>query len=252
MSDHFEETFGPVVGRGAQATVYGRGDYAVKLYREGYPKANVFAEAFIMSNLEGADFPSPRIHEVLRADGRYGLRMDLVRGRTLSEELHDPARREHAMERLVKIQCHLQKNYDLPWAIDVKLRFRGDLAQNGNLPGDLKKQLLEELDALPDGQALCHCDFHVYNVFFDGDDYTIIDLLQVGRGDPAADAACSYVAYCLEDPALGALYLDRYCRKSGVSAQSVGAWLQVYAGTLLGQVPERYTPLIERFMDPDR
>ena len=105
MSDHFEETFGPVIGRGAQATVHGRGDYAVKLYRAGYPKGSVFAEAFIMANLEGADFPSPRIHEVLLAEGRYGLRMDLVRGRTLSEELHDPAERAWAIERFRCIQC---------------------------------------------------------------------------------------------------------------------------------------------------
>ncbi len=252
MSDHFEETFGPVIGRGAQATVYGRGDYAVKLYREGYPKGSVFAEAFIMSNLEQANFPSPRIHEVLLTDGRYCLRMDLVKGRTLSEELHDPVGCASAMERLVNIQCHLQQSYDLPWAIDIKLRFCGDLLHNKRLADDLRGKLLEKLGELPDGRALCHCDFHVYNVFFDDTDYTIVDLLQVGRGDPAADAACSYVAYCLEDPKLGELYLDRYCRKSGVPEESVERWLEVYAGTLLGQVPERYTPMIEHFIDPAR
>ncbi len=248
MKDPFEEKFGPVVGHGSQATVYAKGDFAVKLYREGYPKANVFAEAFIMANLEGVRFPSPRIHEVLLTNGRYGLRMDRVRGRTLSEELHDPARREAAMDRLVELQCDVQKNNDLPWAAGIKARFRGDLLGNERLSGDLRKKLLEKLDALPDGTALCHCDFHVYNVFFDGEDATIIDLLQISRGEEAADAACSYVAYCLEDQELGDLYLARYCEKSKIPAKNVKRWLEVYAATLLGQVPETFTAMLERLI----
>jgi thiamine kinase-like enzyme len=101
------------------------------------------------------------------------------------------------------------------------------------------------LDGLSDGQALCHCDFHAGNVFFDGTDYTVIDLLQVCRGDPAADAACSYAAYNFMRRELAEYYLHRYCDKSGISANSVRQWLTVYAGTLLGQVPERFTPIVE-------
>ena len=252
MSDSFETIFGPVIGNGAQATVYGRGDDAVKLYREGYPKANVFAEAFIMANLEQAGFPSPKIHEVLLTNGRYGLRMDRVKGKTLSEELHDPEKCGEAMDRLAELQCRLQKDYDLPWATDIKLRFYSDLLHNEYLSDDLREELLKELGGLPNGGALCHCDFHVYNVFFDGGDATIIDLLQISRGDPAADAACSYVAYCLEDLKLGELYLDRYCRRSGVPAESVERWLRVYAGTLRGQLPEQHTPIVERFIASGR
>jgi hypothetical protein len=33
--------FGEIVGTGAQATVYAKEEYAVKLYRDGYPKRNV-------------------------------------------------------------------------------------------------------------------------------------------------------------------------------------------------------------------
>jgi hypothetical protein len=57
--------FGEIVGKGSQATVYAKGEHAVKLYREGYPKRNVFIEAYIMANLELVDFPGPRIYEIL-------------------------------------------------------------------------------------------------------------------------------------------------------------------------------------------
>lgn len=242
----FEELFGEVVGRGAQATVYARDDYAVKLYREGYPKCNVFSEAYIMANLEREHFPGPRVYEVLLVDGRYGIRMDRVKGEVLSGAVTDPARRKQAMEALVDLQCRLQRSVNAgTWAPDIKARFRNDLERNDRLSGELKRRLLADLDVLPDGRALCHCDFHADNVFFDGTTYTIIDLLQICKGDPAADAACSYVSYGFASRELAEYYLDRYCQVSGIPRGHVFRWIPPYAGTLLGQVPEAYTPIIE-------
>jgi hypothetical protein len=59
MSCDFEAMFGEIVGKGAQATVYAKGEHAVKLYRDGYPKRNVFIEAYVMANLELVNFPGP-------------------------------------------------------------------------------------------------------------------------------------------------------------------------------------------------
>ena len=248
MSRDFEEMFGPVVGHGSQAAVYAKGECAVKLYRDGYPKRNVFSEAYIMATLELINFPGPKIHEVLRIDGRYGLRMDRVKGKMMSDDLPDPARCKEALEALVDLQIRLQKSDATGWLPNLKQRLHNDLVLNDRLSADLKKNLLAILDKLPDGEALCHCDFHSGNVFFDGSNYTVIDLLQVCRGDPAADAACSYAAYSFIDPALGEYYLSRYCDRSGISSASIRQWLKVYAGTLLGQIPEQFTPIIEQFI----
>jgi hypothetical protein len=251
MSSDFEEMFGAIVGRGAQATVYAKGEYAVKLYRDGYPKRNVFSEAYIMANLELVNFPGPKVYEVLLVNGRYGLRMDRVKGKLMSEALRDPARCKDTLDVLVDLQCRLQKYDNVGWLPDLKQRFHDDLVLNDRLSADLRKNLLRVLGGLPDGQALCHCDFHANNVFFDGSEYTIIDLLQVSRGDPAADAACSYTAYSFTHQGLAEYYLNRFCDKSGISRKCVQQWLSVYAGTLLGQAPERCTPIIERFITGD-
>ena len=251
MSRDFEEMFGKIVGTGAQATVYAKGEYAVKLYRDGYPKRNVFSEAYIMANLELVNFPGPRIYEILLVNGRYGLRMDRVKGKMMLEQLRDPALCKDTLDILVDLQCRLQKYDKVGWMPHLKQRFHDDLVHNDRLSADLKKKLLGILGGLADGQALCHCDFHAGNVFFDGTKYTVIDLLQICRGDPAADAACSYVAYSFIDRELAEYYLNRYCDKSGISGESVRQWLTVYAGTLLGQVPEQFTPIIERFVVGD-
>ncbi len=249
MSDDFEKLFGPVVGHGSQATVYAKGDYAVKLYREGYPKANVFSESYIMANLERMDFPSPKVYEVLFVNGRYALRMDRVKGKVMLERFHvdDAESCKQALDTLVDIQCRFQ-GYENMWAPDLKQRFYDDLTRNERLSTELREKLLQILAGLPDGRALCHCDFHPDNVFFDGETYTIIDLLQISRGDPAADAACSYTAYSFGDHDIAEYYLARYCAVSGIPAERVRQWLAVYAGTLLGQVPEELTPIVENFI----
>ena len=136
------------------------------------------------------------------------------------------------------------------WAPNLKQRFRDDLMRNGRLFMDIREKLLTLLDKLPEGKALCHCDFHAENIFFDSGKYIIIDLLQISRGDPAADAACSYVAYSFSNKELAEYYLNRYCEVSGIPKRHVLQWLTVYAGTLLGQVPESFTPIIERFLAP--
>jgi len=121
-----------------------------------------------MANLELVNFPGPRIYEILLVDGRYGLRMDRVKGELMLEEFRDPARRDPArckdtLDVLVNLQCRLQK-YDNKFP-DLKQRFHGELVNNDRLSADLKKNLLGILGGLPDGQALCHCDFHAGNVF---------------------------------------------------------------------------------------
>ena len=250
MSHDFEALFGQVVGSGAQATVYAKGEYAVKLYREGYPKGNVFSEAYIMANLERENFPSPKVYEVLFVNGRYGIRMDRARGKTMSEGLADPSTCTETLNTLVDLQCRLQKQGNAgQWAPDIKARFRNDLMRNDSLSPGGRERLLGMLGQLPDGQALCHCDFHSGNVFYDGAEYTIIDLLQICRGDPAADAACSYVAYSLLDQKLAARYLNRYREISGIPSKHVLRWVPVYAGTMLGQMPEAYARIIERFLN---
>jgi hypothetical protein len=151
MSCDFEAMFGEIVGKGAQAEVYAKGEHAVKLYREGYPKRNVFSEAYIMANLEVVNFPGPRIYEILLVNGRYGLRMDRVKGKVMSKELEsrDPARIKDALDVLVNLQCRLQKYDNVEWMADLKQRFHHELVITDRLSADLKKNLLGILGSLP-------------------------------------------------------------------------------------------------------
>ena len=56
-----------------------------------------------------------------------------------------------------------------------------------------KKELLDTILDMPDGDRLCHGDFHPLNILGNTFDPLIIDWLDAGRGDPAADVCRSYL-----------------------------------------------------------
>lgn len=48
---------------------------------------------------------------------------------------------------------------------------------------------MKELKSLPEGDSVCHGDFHPDNVLLSDDDVTIIDWMDASRGNPLADIA---------------------------------------------------------------
>jgi len=69
---------------------------------------------------------------------------------------------------------------------------------------------------MPDGDRLCHGDFHPINVLGDLAQPLVIDWLDAARGAPAADACRSYLLLRLHAADLAEPYLDAYGRAGGV------------------------------------
>jgi aminoglycoside phosphotransferase (APT) family kinase protein len=57
----------------------------------------------------------------------------------------------------------------------------------------MRERVLSLLRVLPDGDRLCHLDFHPPNVITDGTKLTVIDWPGACRGDPLVDVAATVV-----------------------------------------------------------
>jgi aminoglycoside phosphotransferase (APT) family kinase protein len=75
---------------------------------------------------------------------------------------------------------------NLPSLRDL-VRRKIDIA--ADLPAELADFALKKLDALPEGDRLCHGDFHPGNLLLGRDGPAVIDWTDATRGDPAADLA---------------------------------------------------------------
>lgn len=252
VQDGFAERFGDLVGRGTQAAIYARDDIAVKVYIAGYLKESVFYEATMMALAEASAIPMAKPYEVLNVDGRWCLKMSRVTGQSVSEKmLGEPHRVQEIMDDLVRLQMtiHSQRIF-MPVRLKPKLKWA--IAHNGHLDAARKRTILALCEKMPDGEALCHGDFHTQNVLFDDGVYWVIDWMDVASGEPLLDACRSYVDYAISSEEIAELYLTRYCAATGAKREEVLQWLPIQAGYLYGAIPDTFNAALLRIMDGQR
>lgn len=252
-NQNLTQRFGDLVGRGCQSEVYARGNDAVKVYRAGYPKTVVFAEALVMALVETTGLPIARIHEVLLVDGRYTLRMDRAHGTTLLDRMRaEPEKTLGFMDELVNLQVRVHSSKIAP-SLSLKNRLRPLIAANVRLDDHQKRKLLALLDELPDGDALCHGDFHGSNIIWDHGRYVIIDWVEVSTGCALGDACRTYLDHLLVPPGeklrgLAEMYLDKYCAATGAKRGEVLKWLPIHAASILGELPDPMNDVLKRLV----
>ena len=245
--DLFSERFGELVGRGAQAAVYARGNVAVKVYNPGYGKENVFYEAAVMGFVEGAGIVTPRPIEVLSVAGQMCLKMSRITGQSFDAVVADDlSRARELMDDLVRLQMEIHSK-KIPFPISLKHRLRDRLRYNANLDPAQRQALLALCDSMPDGDALCHGDFHPSNILVDNGAYAVIDWIEAAKGDALVDASHSYLAIGMSSREGADLYLERYCAASGAERKNILRWLPVQAGSLYGFVPDN--PALQQMVD---
>jgi Ser/Thr protein kinase RdoA (MazF antagonist) len=122
-----------------------------------------------------------------------------------------------------------------PWLGSLVTRLRASIAGAPLLEEPHKQTLLRSLAAMPDGDRLCHGDFHQMNVLGDVAQPLVIDWPDACRGAPAADACRSYLLLRLHAADLAEPYLDAYCRVSGVQRDAILGWLPYVAAARLAE-----------------
>jgi Ser/Thr protein kinase RdoA (MazF antagonist) len=160
----------------------------------------------------------------------------------------------------VHAQLHeVQAPAAIPPARAVLRRRIESLAQ---LPQHLARFALDVLDGLPDGDSLCHGDFHPANILMDGDAPVLIDWTNVMRGEATADVARTLMILRLGSPPPGTslllrglalsgrnlliqLYLRSYRRSRPLDMEAVGRWeVPVVAARLSEGIVEEVPALL--------
>jgi Ser/Thr protein kinase RdoA (MazF antagonist) len=125
---------------------------------------------------------------------------------------------------------------------DLKQRLATRIDGAERLGRDLRDALLRRLAAMPDGDRLCHGDFHPFNILGLDARARIIDWLDASRGVAAADICRTYVLVSAHDPQMAAAYVDAY----GIERAQLEAWLPlVAAARLVENVPREYERLAQ-------
>ena len=180
------------VGEGRQAEILDAGPGRVlRLLWDADHEPWLIHEETALRAAREAGAPVPAVYERMTVDGRPGLVMERLDGPDLLARV---GRRPWAVtstgRMLGKLQARLhavRAPAELP---DVK-RTVGDLLTRGadHVPSHLAEEARAALVELPDGDRLCHGDFHPGNVILASTGPSVIDWPAASRGNPIADVA---------------------------------------------------------------
>lgn len=181
---------GPKFAKGRTADVFRWGERQIlKLYREGFPPTAAEREAALARMAHAAGVRTPEVIDVVTVDNRPGVIFQRVDGLTMLQVLSEsPWRTGELARQLAALQADLHAR-EQPGLPPLHQYLRTAIARGKGLSEETKAAVCATLDSLPDGNAVCHGDFHPANIIMSPAGPVIIDWVHATRGDPIADVA---------------------------------------------------------------
>jgi len=231
-------------------------DHVLKLYHTWCPPHWVEHEARVARVIAEAGIPTPAAGEVLEIDGRRGIVYERVTGVSMLEDMH---KRPWLLLRHARSLADLQAQFHrliVPGLHAGRDALRQSINRAPYLPEIQRQQLLDVLTTLPDGQTLCHGDFHPGNVLISARGPVVIDWMTASLGSPWADVARTSMLLTIGAKAAGDMvspairllsglfhraYLSRYKALVLDGQAELARWLPVIAAARLDEQiePER-------------
>jgi len=246
------ETMGRLLAAGLRAEVFEWGSRVVKLCRSAGSKQVIFREAAINAAVEALGLPVPAVWSVQQIDGRWGIVFDRISGVSFAEQmLSDPAAIPQRLQSLVHLQARIHTHVADQFS-SLKGWLTTRITRTTLLDEPQRQILLNGLRDLPDGDHLCHGDFHPRNVLGEASQPIVIDWPNACCGDPAADVCRSYVILKLHAEEVAEPYLDAYCQVARVRRQTILDWLPyIAAARLTEDIPDEQRSLLELIRSGD-
>ncbi|MEI8199797.1 MAG: aminoglycoside phosphotransferase family protein [Eubacteriales bacterium] len=250
-----DSRIGKQIGEGYTSEVFLWPDKKIiKLFRSGLPKELCIGEFEATRKIHECIGVCPKPFELIEVDGKTGIVYERITGesmlRRIMRKLWTYA---SAGRKLARLQLSFQKEVDFP-LISVSAALKRNINYISEITAEEKAYLNQYIDSLPDGNCLCHFDFHPGNVLVQDDKYIVIDWMTASKGNPLADAARTSVllrfAETTMKPAILNLiitkirmaihneYMKEYISAANVRKEDIEAWeLPIMAARLLEWIP---------------
>ena len=210
------------LAEGREAEIFPHDDGTVlKLFRAERPAAWIENEAAAMNAVRAAGGPAPEARGIVREEGRPGLLMERVAGQDMLTLLGKKPWMLWSYGRILgEAHATLHAVVAPPQLPPHKQRLRMHIeAAAAEAPEHraLAEFVLAALDALPQGDRICHGDYHPGNVLLTGRGPVVIDWPAATSGDPHADVARALLILDISNPPPGSpalvMMLARYARR---------------------------------------
>ena len=223
-------------------TVYKDGDRVIKVFENGYSKADILNEALNQARIEETGLNIPKILGVSTENGKWAIISEYIKGKTLAQLMtENPDKFDEYLERFVDIQMEIHSK-KAPLLTKLKDKMNRKISQ-ADIDATTRYDLHTRLEGMPRHNKVCHGDFNPSNIIItdDGTPY-IIDWAHATQGNASADVARTYLLFRLEGNIESAeKYMELFCKKSDTARQYIEKWLPIVAASqsVKGNAEER-------------
>lgn len=233
-------------------TVYKDSDKTIKLFVENYSKADILNEALNQARVEeGTTLNVPKLLEVTRIDGRWGLVSEHIEGTPLNKLMEEhPEKEEEYLNLFVDTQLKILSN-SVPLLNRIKDKFRRKLSNAVNIDENTRYELMQRLEGMKNHTKLCHGDFNPSNVIIkeNGEVY-VIDWSHVTQGNASADAARTFLLFSIEGKSeLAEKYINLFSEKSGITKANIQRWIPIVAATQMTKGKEEEQEFLSNWIN---
>lgn len=165
-------------------------DNIIKIYRDYVPQVDIDREILCTKFVQGKGLPVPAYGGYTNYEGKRAILLEYIEGESMMKVLSTgEVEPEDLADDFAKI------HYDMHQLCaegleEGKVRLERLLRlSEPQLGTDLMTRCLKLMDTLPEGNKLCHNDFHPGNILYGKRGMTAIDWSDATCGDPLADVA---------------------------------------------------------------
>jgi aminoglycoside phosphotransferase (APT) family kinase protein len=193
------------VGLGRTAEVFAWGDGQIlKLFYADFAPEAIERERIIAEALSALQVAAPAYRGMVQLEDRTGLLFERVTGPSMLVVLaHQPWRVFGLARQLAEVHAGIHALAAPSFPLQ-RAYLKRQIGRATGLSERMRSAALERLAALPDGDRLCHGDFHPDNVVLTTSGPVVLDWMTATRGVPAADVARSLLLLELAAPPPGA------------------------------------------------
>ncbi|AHV98308.1 aminoglycoside phosphotransferase family protein [Paenibacillus sabinae] len=245
------------IGQGRTADIFEHSDgRIIKLYKKDFPAEAIHQELRVSQLAYSLGIRTPEPFGPIELEGRNGLVFQRISGASLLALL---TKKPWTVNKYAKLLANLHAEIHAFNAAELNRKQKKMLYENiRNAPlltEQEKARIIRYTEVLPDGNRLCHGDFHPDNVMLDGS-CRVLDWMTGVSGNPAGDVARSVILLSIGSmpdgtPApikvlaqflrnkLKAAYLKEYLRITGHDHAAIEEWiLPTAAARLTEGIPQ--------------
>jgi uncharacterized protein (TIGR02172 family) len=228
-------------GRTAQVLIWDN-NRVLKLFREGFNLSHIQKEERISCTIFEAGLPVPAVHGIVEVEGLYGIVFDRVDGPLMMEEmLTKPGELTDLTKLFAEIHAKMHA-ITLPGLPAQRQKLASQIQSAPRLSDKEREAALSALTRLPDGNKLCHGDYHPGNILMSSRGPVVIDCADASQGNPHADVARLLLLLQVSEPDLFQnlelrkairnliqsfpldVYFKRYREFQSLSQEQLDAW----------------------------